>query len=163
MSIENAEQIIKLGSILMGSNSTQARGVSLLTDLADLLLPEKVTVSGAVEVVVSPAATSPAPAATPDPKPVETVVAPTVQPVVTPDTAVAPTIAPVVTQADDLASVAAAMTMEQLNAELVAEFKRLGGRDGIDAAIKALNNGNASVTTLPPAQYGALIAAVKAL
>ncbi len=152
MSIENAEQIIKLGSILINVPETKGRGITLLNDLADVLLPLKVA-----------AAPTHAPQqAAPAPKPVETVVAPEPQTAVTPDSVVAPT-----TVADAAPAVsptpAPTITVEQLNAALVEEFKRLGGRDGIDAAIKVLNNGNPSVTTLPPEQYAALIAAVKAL
>lgn len=97
------------------------------------------------------------------PKPVEAVAAPTPSPTVTPDPVVAPTTAPDVAPVVSPTPTPAAITVEQLNAALVVEFKRLGGREGIDTAIAALNGGNKSVTTLPPAQYQALIDAVKAL
>ena len=53
------------------------------------------------------------------------------------------------------------MTPEQLNAALVEEFKRLGSRDGIDAALKEM--GVSGVQELPAEKYGELLAKVKAL
>jgi len=53
------------------------------------------------------------------------------------------------------------MTPEQLNSVLVTEFKRLGGREGIDSAMAAM--GVTSVTELKPEQYQELITAVRAI
>jgi hypothetical protein len=53
------------------------------------------------------------------------------------------------------------MSAEQLNAALMIEFRRLGGRDGIDAVLKSF--GVTGVASLQPAQYGDVLAQVRAL
>lgn len=54
------------------------------------------------------------------------------------------------------------MTVEELNAALVEEFKRLGGREPIEEAIKQFTGGSPSIKSLDPSQYPAVLAAVKA-
>lgn len=56
---------------------------------------------------------------------------------------------------------APAMTPEQLNAALVAEMKRLGSRDPIDNALKAM--GVSGIQELPAERYAELLNNVKAL
>jgi hypothetical protein len=53
------------------------------------------------------------------------------------------------------------MTAQELNNVLVAEFKRLGSRDGIVAVMEELGAGG--INELKPEQYADLIARVKAL
>ncbi len=53
------------------------------------------------------------------------------------------------------------MTPEELNQELLVEFRRLGNREGIDKAMAAL--GVAGVNDLNVAQYQPLIDAVRAI
>jgi hypothetical protein len=53
------------------------------------------------------------------------------------------------------------MTVEELNTALVAEFKRLGGREGIDAEIAKL--GASSISEVDASQYAGLLNAVKAI
>jgi hypothetical protein len=69
-----------------------------------------------------------------------------------------PTPAPV---AEPVAEPVAAMTVEELNTALVAEFKRLGGREGIDAEIAKL--GASSISEVDASQYAGLLNAVKAI
>lgn len=59
------------------------------------------------------------------------------------------------------AAAAPAMTPEQLNAALVAEMKRLGSRDPIDNALKAM--GVSGIQELPAERYAELLNNVKAL
>lgn len=94
------------------------------------------------------AGTTPTTAATDVPKPESTA---------TPPVAPAPTTVPTA----PVATPSATMTPEQLNEALVAEFNRLGSRDGIDAAIKAM--GANGIGDLKPEQYAQLVATVKAL
>jgi hypothetical protein len=53
------------------------------------------------------------------------------------------------------------MTMQELNSALVNEFKRLGGREGIDAEIKKL--GATSISEIDASQYSTLLNNVKAI
>lgn len=53
-------------------------------------------------------------------------------------------------------------TKEELNAELVKEFQRLGDRGPIDTVLREKFN-TTSITTLDPSQYDDLLAAVRAL
>lgn len=55
----------------------------------------------------------------------------------------------------------AAMTPQELNDALVAEFRRLGNREGIDKAMADL--GVTSVNQLQPEQYQPLVDAVRAI
>lgn len=59
--------------------------------------------------------------------------------------------------------VVAPMTPEELNALLVTEFKRLGGREPIAAVMGAAPFSADSITALAPEQYQPLIDAVRAL
>jgi pyruvate/2-oxoglutarate dehydrogenase complex dihydrolipoamide acyltransferase (E2) component len=63
--------------------------------------------------------------------------------------------------AEPVAEPVAAMTVEELNTALVAEFKRLGGREGIDAEIAKL--GASSISEVDASQYAGLLNAVKAI
>lgn len=54
------------------------------------------------------------------------------------------------------------MTAEQLNAALVIEFNRLGGRDKIMEVLKKYGNGTASVNAVDVSNYGNVIAEVRA-
>lgn len=104
------------------------------------------------------ASTTPTTAATEVPKPVAP--APVASAPATPPPPAAP--AAQTTTAEVAAPpVEAPMTGEQLNEALVAEFNRLGSRDGIDAEIKKL--GAQGINDLSPEQYAPLVAAVKAL
>jgi len=66
---------------------------------------------------------------------------------------------PVTTAPEAVTSVQ--LTIEQLNEALVTEFNRLGGRDGIDQVLQ--QNGATSISTLQPAMYNTVLAAVQAL
>jgi len=93
--------------------------------------------------------------------------APVVSPVVaaqTPHVTPAPVAAPVLTEAPAPAPVAApavALSTEEMNNLLVSEFKRIGDRTPIDAAMNSL--GVISVTDLPADKQQSLIAAVAAI
>lgn len=110
---------------------------------------------------------APAPAAKPAPAPQEAVApaapaatAPTPAPSPAPETAPAAPAAPASTAAPAPAP-KSSMTMEELNAALIQEFHRLGGREGIDKAIA--DHGAKTVTDLDPTKYQAVLDAVKAL
>jgi hypothetical protein len=73
-----------------------------------------------------------------------------------PVTAVPPPVAPLPDASPDQ------MSLEELNAGLVAEFHRLGSRDMIEATIKGFC-GETSASNLSPSDYQAVLDKVKAL
>lgn len=141
--IKNVTEITVLGQVMLNQPETKDRGVNLLLDLADQLLPQDVMVDSAKpgeDKSVIPPPPAPPAAKTPPPAPPAAKV---------PPAAKAPPAPP-----------AAVMTAVELNDVLVAEYKRLGDRAPIDVALQAL--GAASVNDLDPSQYAALVTAVKA-
>lgn len=90
------------------------------------------------------------------------VVAPVTQPTATTTVAAPPVQQPIfAATAPVVTAPTVSITPEELNAALVVEFTRLGTDVGIRAEMAKL--GVSSVTELAPAQYGVLLAAVKAL
>lgn len=149
--LNNITEIISLGSILMANTATQARGTKLLTDLADELLPEKVTGDTTTAAAKPVKKTPPAPV-------VEAPTAPVVPvpPAPVAEKPISPTPVPTAPAAP-----VATMTPEELNSALVIEFKRLGSRDAIDNAMAEL--GVTSVNDLSPDQYQPLLAKVQGI
>lgn len=158
MTPEMVREITSLGSIMCNVNGLEARGKALLNALADQLLP------GATDETPKPVA-SPAPAAvttsapaTPAPV-VEAPPAPPAQPVTPAPTAQPAPATPAAAPAAPTPQ--AAMTPEELNNALVVEFQRLGGREGIDNALREL--GATTVTDLAVENYQTLLDKVRAL
>jgi len=150
--------------VLLGHTTTQQRGVELLTDLADQLLPGKTTTTAQVvgrTPVGSEAVATPKGVVIDDTKPVPPVVTKPKAPV--PPAPVAEKPVPPAPKAAPVAppAPAATMTPEELNAALVVEYKRLGSRDAIDNAMAEL--GVTSVTALLPEQYQPLLDSVKSI
>ena len=61
------------------------------------------------------------------------------------------------------APLAAVMTVEELNAGLVIEYKRLGSREKITAIMGAAPYNAVSITNLTPDQFAPLLAAIQAV
>lgn len=151
--LNNITEIISLGSTMISNAATLQRGTKLLTDLADELLPEQVTITGNTTAAVKPVKKTP---------PAPVVEAPTAAAVPVPPAPVAekPVVPPAPVPTAPAAPVAT-MTPEELNSALVVEFKRLGSRDAIDNAMAEL--GVTSVNDLSPDQYQPLLAKVQGI
>jgi len=109
--------------------------------------PEAVAGGASTQATTAPSATVP-----PSPPAEPVTPAPTTQPPVNTPAATAQVTPPSV-----------AMTPEDLNKALVAEFHRLGSREPIDAVMRAAPFNAQSITDLSAEQYAPLIAAVKAV
>ena len=142
MSIEN-----NLKRIADALEALVAGGTSLPATVAEV---PKQPVAPAPVAVVSSTPVTPAPV----------VAAPPVAPVA-PATPAPIQQAPVVTPAAVGPSVAGALSPEELNAALVAEFTRLGSREPIDAVMRAAPFNAQSITDLTPEQYLPLINAIR--
>lgn len=128
-------------------------------------------IANALEMLVAQGASqtqpaSPAPAPDKKPDPVQEVPeqpAPPPAPAATAPVPPAPAAAPAAPPAAPPAAAPASdiTTREQLNAALVTEFKRLGGREQIDKAITDM--GAQGIDTLDESRWGELIEKVKAI
>lgn len=151
---EDARAVIDCAVALNSFGKTE-RGAELLMDLADQLIPQKVTMTASGGAPEPPVITN-APTATE----VLAKQAPAAPTAPAPQAPAAPTAAASLSETP-AAEAAPAMTPEELNKAMVVEFQRLGSREGIDKAMADL--GVSSVTQLAVDQYQTLLDAVKAL